>query len=168
MAPATTYAAPLATATLAPVAAPVATYAAPMATATVVAAPPAVTYAAPAATVVAAAPQAVAYAAPPTTIVTEAALPANYTMAAVTTGVNLDLTGLTNPSFAMGTREVGAPVLVGALPGFEEMAGAVVTAVPQQQVVAGTTTKNVVEIPTVQEHVMVQEIPEVQVVERVQ
>ena len=54
------------------------------------------------------------------------------------------------------------------LPPLEEFAASVVSQVHQEQIVAGETCQNIVENPTVQERVIVQKIPEVQVVERIQ
>merc|ERR1740123_758047 len=86
------------------------------------------------------------------------------------------------------TRETGAPVYVSGA-ATEVMVSAVVNTVHKEQVVAGSVSQNVVEIPTVQEVVQVvagsvsqnvveiptvqevvqvQEIPEVQTVERVE
>ena len=54
------------------------------------------------------------------------------------------------------------------LPLLAEFAASVVSQVNQEQIVAVETSQNIVENPTVQEQVIVQKIPEVQVVERIQ
>merc|ERR1740121_948207 len=54
------------------------------------------------------------------------------------------------------TRETGAPVYISGASS-EVMGSAVVNTVHQEQVVAGSVSQNVVEIPTVQEVVQVQE-----------
>ena len=133
---------------------------------------PAVTYAAPAPVIEHVAPAPVVEYIAPAPAVTCAApsqqsLPA-YTMAAVTTGVNLDIAGLVKPQFSITAVEASAPKVIGSLPPLEEFAAPVYNQVHQEQIVAGETTQNTVEIPTVQEQVIVQEIPEVQVVERIQ
>merc|ERR1740129_2602789 len=63
------------------------------------------------------------------------------------------------------TRETGAPVYVSGA-ATEVMGSAVVNTVHKEQVVAGSVSQNVGEIPTVQFIGLVQEIPEVQTVER--
>ena len=56
---------------------------------------------------------------------------------------------------------LSAPQVVGSLLSLEEFASPVYNQIHQEQIVAGKTTQNIVEIPTVQEHVIVQEIPQV-------
>ena len=88
-------------------------------------------------------------------------LPPPYTMSTVTTGVNLDITGLVNPPFSITTVEVSAPQVVGSLPPSEEFAAPVYGQVHQEQIIA----ENVVENPAVQEQVIAQEIPQVPIVD---
>ena len=53
-------------------------------------------------------------------------------------------------------------------PRWDELDAAVCHRVRQEQFAAGKTTQNIVDVPTVQEQVIVQGIPKVQVVERIQ
>ena len=55
-----------------------------------------------------------------------------------------------------------------SLPRLDESDAPVYHQVRQEQIAAGETTQNRVEMPTEQEQVIVQKIPEVQVVERIQ
>ena len=58
--------------------------------------------------------------------------------------------------------------VTGSLPRLDESDAVVYHQVRQEQIAAGETTQNIVDIPTVQEQVIVQGIPEVQVVEQIQ
>ena len=93
-------------------------------------------------------------------------LPPAYTMTAVTTGVNLDITGLVYPQFSSSAVEPFSPQVVGSLPPPEEFDAPVYNQIHQEQIVAGMTTQHRIENPAVQDQVIVQEIPEV--VERIQ
>ena len=88
-----------------------------------------------------------------------------YITSNVTTDVNLDVTGLVNPQFSSTAAEGSAPQVVGSHPPFEEFTAPVYNQVNQEQIVAGETTPNIVEIPEVQEQVIVQEIPQVPTVD---
>ena len=88
-----------------------------------------------------------------------------YIMAAVTTGVILDITALVKSQFSITVVEASAQQVVGSL---EEYATPVYNQVFQEQIVAGETTQNIVEIPAAHEKAIVQEIPKVHVVERIQ
>ena len=57
--------------------------------------------------------------------------------------------------------EASAPQVADSLPPYEEFTAPVYKQVHQEQIVAGETTQNIVEIPVVQEQVIVQEIPHV-------
>ena len=61
--------------------------------------------------------------------------------------------------------EGSAPQVVGSLLPFEEFTAPVYNQVHQEQIVAGETTQNIVEIPIVQEQVIVHEIPQFPVVD---
>ena len=56
--------------------------------------------------------------------------------------------------------EASAPQVVGSLPPLEEFASPVYNQVHQERIVTVETTQNIVEIPAVQEQVIVQEIPQ--------
>ena len=58
--------------------------------------------------------------------------------------------------------------VVDSLPPYEESPTPVYNQVHREQIVASVTTENIAEIPVVQEHVSVQEIPEVSDVVRTQ
>ena len=93
-------------------------------------------------------------------------LPIVYSMSAVSIGVNMDSSGLVNAQFLRTTEKDFAPQVLGTLLTLAELAAPVVSQVHQEQVVAGQTTQNIVDISTVQEQVIAQEIPEFQVVEK--
>ena len=78
-------------------------------------------------------------------------------MTTVTTDDNFDITDLVNPRFSSFAVEASAPQVVLLLLPFEEFTAPVYNQVHQEQIVA-----------TVQALVIVQEIPEVSVVERIQ
>ena len=61
-----------------------------------------------------------------------------------------------------------APQVVGSLPLLEEFTEPVYNRVHKEQIVAGEMTLNIVENSGVQDQVIVQEIPQVQIVERIQ
>lgn len=67
-------------------------------------------------------------------------LPPAYTLAAVTTGVYLDITGSVNPQFSISAVESSAPQGVDSLPSLEEGAAFVYSRVHQEQFVAEKTT----------------------------
>ena len=83
-----------------------------------------------------------------------------YTMTTVTTDVNFDITGLVNSQFSITAVEASAPQVIGSLPPLEEFDAPVYDIIHQEHIVAGETTQNIVEIPVVQEQVIVQEIPQ--------
>ena len=83
-------------------------------------------------------------------------------MTTVTTDVNSDITGLVHPQFSSTTVEASAPQVV------EEFDALVYDQSFQEQIVAGEMTPNIVENPALQEQVIVQEIPPVSIVERMQ
>ena len=95
-------------------------------------------------------------------------IPPAYTMTTVTPDVNFDITGLVNPRLSITAVETSAPQVVGSLPPFEEFDAPVYNQIHQEQIVAGETTHNTVESPAVQERVIVQEIPQLPFVERIQ
>ena len=86
------------------------------------------------------------------------------TTATVATDVNLDITGL----FSSTAVEAFAPQVIVSLPPFEEFTAPVYNQVHQEQIVAAEMTLNIVENSAVQEQVIVQEIPQVPIVERIQ
>ena len=90
---------------------------------------------------------------------------------AVTTGVNLDMTGLVKLLFSINGVEVSAPQAVGSFSPLEEFDAPVYNQIHQELIVAGETTQNTFENRAVQEQVIDQEIPQtpqVQIVERIQ
>ena len=92
-------------------------------------------------------------------------LPPVYTTATVATDVNLDVAGLVSPQFSSTAVEGSAAQVVVSLPPLDEFTVSVYNQVHQEQIVAGETTPNFVEIPAVHEQVIVHDIPEVQVVD---
>ena len=82
------------------------------------------------------------------------------TMTTVTTGVNLDTTGLVNLQISFTAVEASAPQVFGSHPPLEEFAAPVYDQVHQEQKLQEETTLNIVEIPVVQKQVIVQEIPQ--------
>ena len=95
-------------------------------------------------------------------------LPPVYTTTTVTTDVNLDTSDLVHPQFSFPAVEAFSPQVVGSLPPLDEFVALVYSQIHQEQIVAGMTIQHRVENPAVQEHVIVQEIPQVLVVERIQ
>ena len=88
-------------------------------------------------------------------------------MTTVTTDDNLDITGLMYPQFSSTEVEPFSPHVVGPLPPpLEEFTEPVYNQVHQEQIIARETTLNIVENPAVQEHAIVQEHSELQVMER--
>ena len=77
-----------------------------------------------------------------------------------------DISGLVNPQFSITAVWASAPQVVGPFPPSKEFASTVHNQVHQQKIGAKETTQNIVEIPTVQVNAL--EIPEVQIVERIQ
>ena len=63
---------------------------------------------------------------------------------------------------------VSAPQVVGSLPPFQMFDAPVYNQIHQEQIVAGEMTQHRVGNPAVQEHVIVQEIPQVSIVGRIQ
>ena len=84
-----------------------------------------------------------------------------YTSASVAAGVNFDVTGFVNPQFSRTAVEGSASQVVDPLPPIEEFTGPVYNLLHQKQFAAGEMPENLVEIPVVQEQVIVQAIPEV-------
>ena len=64
--------------------------------------------------------------------------------------------------------QASASQVIGSLPRLDVSAAPVYHQVRQEQIAAGETTRNIVENSTVQEQVIVPEIPELQVMERIQ
>ena len=60
-----------------------------------------------------------------------------------------------SPQFSSTAVEGSAPQVVVSLPPFDEFTAPVYNQVHQEQIVAGETTPNIVEIPVVQEQVIV-------------
>ena len=77
-----------------------------------------------------------------------------------------DTSGLVNPQFSITAVWASAPQVIGLIPPSKEFATPVYNQVHQQQIGAKETTQNKVEIPTVQ--VIALEIPDVQIVERIE
>ena len=77
-----------------------------------------------------------------------------------------DIPGLVNPQFSSTAAWASAPQVIGSFSPSKEFATPVYNQVHQQQIGARETTQNTVEIPTV--HVSALEIPEFQIVERIQ
>ena len=92
--------------------------------------------------------------APVTEYVAPAQVPPVYSTTTVTTD-------LVYPQFSSTAVEPSAPCVVGSLPPVEEFTEPVDDHVHQEQIFAGEMTENIVEIPVVQEEVIVQAIPEV-------
>ena len=82
-------------------------------------------------------------------------------MAAVTTGVNFDTTGLVNPHCSITAVEASAPHVVDSLSPLDEFTTPVYNQVRQELFVAEETTQNSVEIPTDHELVTVQKFCEI-------
>ena len=80
--------------------------------------------------------------------------PPAYTMAAVTTGVNLDTTDLVNPQCSVTAVEDSAPQAIDSCSPSDEFAAPVYNQARQELFVAEETTQNKVEIPTVHEPVV--------------
>ena len=145
---------------------PAATYAAtasPAATFAATAASPMVEYVDPAPFVTYAAPAPVIeYIAPApamTYVASSQQLLLAYTITTDTTDDNLDVPGLVHTQFSSTAVETFAPQVVVSFPRYEEFSAPVYNQVHQEQIAAGETTENIAEIPVVQEHVIVQEIP---------
>ena len=88
-------------------------------------------------------------------------------MTTVTTDVNFDITGSVNPQFSIIAVEASASQVVGSLP-LDEFDAPVYDRVHQKQIGAGMTVQHRDENLAVQEHVIVQEIPQVPIAERTQ
>ena len=86
-------------------------------------------------------------------------LPPAYTMESVTTGVSLVSNGLVNAQSPVTPVEASASKVNGSLPRLDESAALVYHHARQEQIAAGETTQNTVESPTVEEHLIVPEIP---------
>ena len=78
---------------------------------------------------------------------------------------NVDISGLVNPQFSIPAVEASAPQVVVSRPPLEEFDVPVYDHIHQGHIVSGETTLNVVEM---QEQVIVQEIPQISIVERIQ
>ena len=100
-----------------------------------------------------------------TYVVPSQQLPPAHTITTVTADVNFDIPCLVNPQFSITAV---APQVVGSLPPLQEFDALVYNQIHQEHIVAGETTQNIVENPAVQEQVIVQEIPQVSIVERIQ
>ena len=87
-------------------------------------------------------------------------LPPAYTTTAVNADVNFDITGLVHPQISFTAVEAFSPQFVGSLPPLDEFVAPVYNHTNQEQIVAGKTTPNIVEIPAVQEQVIVREVPQ--------
>ena len=70
--------------------------------------------------------------------------------------------------FSFPVVEAFSPQVVGSLPSFDEFDAPVYNRIHQEQIVARMTVQHRVGNPAVQEHVIVQEIPQVPIVERIQ
>ena len=84
-----------------------------------------------------------------------------YTSATVASGVNLDVTVFVSPLFSRTAVEGSASQVVDPLPPAEEFSEPVYDHVHRELFAVGETAANLVEIPVVQEQVIVQAIPEV-------
>ena len=80
----------------------------------------------------------------------------------------VDIAGLVKPQSSFTAVEASAPQVVGSLPPFQEFDAPVYNQIHQEQIVAGETTQNIVQNSAVQEHEIVQENSELQVMERIQ
>ena len=96
-----------------------------------------------------------------TYVVPSQQLPPVHTTTIVTTDDNLDMTGLVYTQFSSTAVDPFASHVVDSLPSLEEFTEPVYNQVHQEQIAAGETTEK-------QEEVIVQEILEVQVLERIQ
>ena len=83
------------------------------------------------------------------------------TSATVATGVNLDVSGFVSPLFSRAAVEGSASQVVDPLPPAEEFSEPVCNQVHRERFAAGETVENLVDIPVVQEQVIVQAIPRV-------
>ena len=88
-------------------------------------------------------------------------------MTTVTTDDNIDTTDLVYTQFSSTAVEPSASH-VDSLPPSEEFFPPVYKQVDQKLIAASETTENIAEIPVVQEHVIVQEILQVSIVEQIQ
>ena len=95
-------------------------------------------------------------------------LPPAYTTTTDTTDDNFDTTDLVHPQFSFPAVKAFSPQVVGSLPSFDEFDAPVYNRIHQEQIVAGMTIQHRGENLAVQEHVIVQEIPQVPNVERIQ
>ena len=93
-------------------------------------------------------------------------LPSVYTTTTVTTDDNLDITGLVYPQFSALSWSLFRRGSF-SLPPFEEFGALVYDQIHQEQVVAGMATQGRVENPSVEEQVIVQEIPQVPIVKQI-
>ena len=73
-----------------------------------------------------------------------------------------------HPQISFTAVEAFSPLVVGSLPPLDEFDAPVYNRIHQEQIVAGMTIQHRDENPAVQEHVIVQEIPQVPVAERIQ
>ena len=83
------------------------------------------------------------------------------TSATVASGVNLDVTGFVSPLFSRTSVEGSASQVVDPLPPAEEFSEPVCNQVYRERFAAGETVENLVDIPVVQEQVIVQATPRV-------
>ena len=81
------------------------------------------------------------------------------TSATVTSGVNLDVSGLVGPLFSRTAVEGSASQVVDPLPPAKQFSEPVCNQVRRERFAAGETAENLVEIPVVQEQAIGQAIP---------
>ena len=86
---------------------------------------------------------------------------------AVTNDVKFDITGLVNPQISITFVEAYVPQVVGSLPPLQEFVAPVYNQIHQEHIVTGMTTQHRVGNPAVQEQVIVQEIPQIPIVEQI-
>ena len=80
----------------------------------------------------------------------------------------VDITGLVFPQFSSTAVEPFSPQVVGSLPPFQEFDAPAYDQIHQEHVVAGMATQHRVENSSVQEQVIIHEIPQVSIGERIQ
>ena len=86
--------------------------------------------------------------------------PPAYTTTTDNTDDNFDIADLVHPQFSFTAVEAFSPLVVGSLPPLEEFDAPVYDQIHQEHIVAGEMTQHRVGNPAVQEHVIVQEIPQ--------
>ena len=93
-------------------------------------------------------------------------LPLACTTTTDTTDDNLNIADLVHPQYSSPAVEDVSPLVVVSLPPLDEFDAPVYNRIHQEQIVAGMTVQLRVGNPAVQEHVIVQEIPQVSIVGR--